>query len=107
MASMKEIRERISSVQQIMKITNAMYLISSSNLKRAKKNLENNNHILSLVLAYQKETSQEKKLSIKKELYLNKDYKLYMDSYNELSLIVLKINKQYQKYTHTKIHACH
>ena len=41
MASMKEIRERISSVQQIMKITNAMYLISSSNLKRAKKNLEN------------------------------------------------------------------
>lgn len=77
------------------------------NLTIAKKNLENNNHILSLVLAYQKETSQEKKLSIKKELYLNKDYKLYMDSYNELSLIVLKINKQYQKYTHTKIHACH
>ena len=33
MAGMREIRERIASVSEIMKITNAMYLISSSNLK--------------------------------------------------------------------------
>lgn len=77
------------------------------NLTSAKKNLENNKHILSLIETYKKETRDEKKLLIKKELYLNEDYKLYMDSYNELSLIALKINKQYQKYTHTKIHACH
>lgn len=41
MANIREIRERIDSVGEIMKITNAMYLISSSNLKKAKKNLEN------------------------------------------------------------------
>ena len=41
MAGMREIREMIASVSEIMKITNAMYLISSSNLKKAKKRLEN------------------------------------------------------------------
>ncbi len=39
MANMREIRERISSIDDIMKITNAMYLISSSKMKKAKKNL--------------------------------------------------------------------
>ncbi|HIX78338.1 MAG TPA: F0F1 ATP synthase subunit gamma, partial [Candidatus Fusicatenibacter merdavium] len=40
MANMKEIQDRIRSVQDTMKITNAMYTISSSKLKRAKKALE-------------------------------------------------------------------
>lgn len=39
MANMREIRSRIKSIQDIMKITNAMYLISSSKLKKARKNL--------------------------------------------------------------------
>lgn len=39
MANMQEIRERIKSINDIMKITNAMYLISSSKLKKAKKDL--------------------------------------------------------------------
>ena len=39
MAAMREIRNRIKSVQDTMKITSAMYLISSSKLKKAKKNL--------------------------------------------------------------------
>jgi len=39
MPSMREIRERISSIQDIHKITNAMYLISSSKLKKVRKNL--------------------------------------------------------------------
>ncbi len=38
---MKEIRERIASIQQILKITNAMYLMSSSKLKKARKAHEN------------------------------------------------------------------
>lgn len=37
MANMREIRERIESIQQILKITNAMYLMSSSKLKKARK----------------------------------------------------------------------
>ena len=40
MANMREIRERIASIQQILKITNAMYLMSSSKLKKARKSLE-------------------------------------------------------------------
>lgn len=40
MANMREIRDRISSIQQILKITNAMYLISSSKLKKVRKQLD-------------------------------------------------------------------
>ncbi|MCX7715146.1 MAG: ATP synthase F1 subunit gamma [Clostridia bacterium] len=39
MASMREIRSRIKSIKDTMKITNAMYLISSSKLRKAKKQL--------------------------------------------------------------------
>ncbi|MBR4628543.1 MAG: ATP synthase F1 subunit gamma [Ruminococcus sp.] len=40
MANIREIRERIGSIKQILKITNAMYLMSSSKLKKARKSLE-------------------------------------------------------------------
>ena len=39
MANTREIKNRIESVQQTRKITNAMYLISSSNLRKARKQL--------------------------------------------------------------------
>ena len=39
MTGIKEIRDHIKSVEQTLKITNAMYLISSSNLRRAKREL--------------------------------------------------------------------
>ena len=40
MANIREVRDRMKSVQDIMKITNAMYLISSSKLKKVRKRLE-------------------------------------------------------------------
>ncbi len=40
MANVREIRNRMDSIRDIMKITNAMYLISSSKLKKARKSLE-------------------------------------------------------------------
>lgn len=40
MANMREIRTRMNSVKDIMKITNAMYLISSSKIKKARKSLQ-------------------------------------------------------------------
>lgn len=40
MASAKEIQMRMKSIKDTMKITSAMYMISSSKLKRAKKNLQ-------------------------------------------------------------------
>ena len=39
MATIKEIRDRIDSVNDTRKITNAMYLISSTKLRKAKKML--------------------------------------------------------------------
>ena len=39
MANTKEIKDRIHSIEDTMKITNAMYMISSSKMKRAKKEL--------------------------------------------------------------------
>lgn len=39
MSNMREIRSRMRSIQDIMKITNAMYLISSSKIKKARKSL--------------------------------------------------------------------
>ncbi|WP_318708836.1 ATP synthase F1 subunit gamma [Candidatus Acetatifactor stercoripullorum] len=40
MANAREIQSRMKSIQDTMKITNAMYLISSTKLRKAKKNLE-------------------------------------------------------------------
>ncbi len=40
MANTKEIKDRINSIKQTQKITNAMYLISSTKLQKAKKDLE-------------------------------------------------------------------
>lgn len=40
MANAKEIQERMKSIRDTMKITNAMYMISSSKLKKSKKSLE-------------------------------------------------------------------
>ena len=39
MANIREIQTRINSVKDTMKITNAMYMISSSKMKQAKKKL--------------------------------------------------------------------
>jgi F-type H+-transporting ATPase subunit gamma len=41
MASTREIQSRIKSIQDTMKITNAMYMISSTKLRKAKSALEN------------------------------------------------------------------
>ena len=40
MANAKEIRERMNSVRDTAKITNAMYLISSTKMQKAKRSLE-------------------------------------------------------------------
>ena len=40
MTGIKEIRDHIRSVEQTLKITSAMYLISSANLRKAKSQLE-------------------------------------------------------------------
>ena len=70
-------------------------------LVTSKEKLLNNKKVLSLIEKYNS-SKEEDKLKIKKELYKNEDYKNYMSSYSELSLIILKINKRYKKYTSSK-----
>ena len=40
MANTREIQSRMKSIQDTLKITNAMYMISSTKLRKARKNLE-------------------------------------------------------------------
>ncbi len=70
-------------------------------LKKSKSRLLKNKKALSLINKYNSSNDSDK-LRIKKELYEIEDYKLYMSSYNELSMIVLRINKKYQEYTSSK-----
>jgi len=76
------------------------------NLTYYKNKLSKDKHILSLVKKYNQEKDNSKKIEIKKELYLNSDYQNYQKYYQELSMIVLKINKKYREYTNTKEHNC-
>lgn len=77
------------------------------NLTKYKNRLLNNNEILLKIKNTQKEKDNNKLISLRKELYNNNDYKMYMKYYQELSFIVLKINKKYAEYTNTLEHSCH
>lgn len=72
-----------------------------------KSRLTQDEAVLSLVKKIKEENNPEIKIELRKKLYNNDDYKNYMEAYNELSFIVLKINKQYAKYTNTKGCTCH
>ena len=76
------------------------------NLTKYKNNLLNNKTILKEIDDLKKETDNKVIISKRKELFNNYDYKMYMKYYNELSLIILKINKKYKEYTSTREHNC-
>lgn len=57
-----------------------------------------NNEVLSLVDSYNLEKDNNKKINIKRKLYNIDEYKNYMKYYNDLSLIIFKINRKYQEY---------
>lgn len=67
-----------------------------------KNKLLNNKNVLLLINKINDSNDDLEKVRLKKELYENDDYKKYMDCYNELSYIVLRINMQYRKYTNTR-----
>ena len=67
-----------------------------------KKILEQDEEVLSLVKKINNEKNIELKIKLRKKLYSNNNYKNYMDSYNELNYIVLKINNKFKEYTNTK-----
>ena len=77
------------------------------NITKYKHNLLNNKDILSKIDKIKKEKDNNKLIIGRKEIYNNDDYKIYMKYYNELSLIIMQINKKYKEYTNTKEHNCH
>lgn len=75
------------------------------NLTKYKNKLLKNKFLLKDIKETQKEKDNKKLIAKRKEIYDNPDYQKYMEYYNELSMIIMRINKQYQKYT--KEHTCH
>ena len=71
-------------------------------LTRYKELIKYDDEVLSLVYKINNEDNLDRKLELKKELYSNDNYKNYIDAYNELFYIVLKINKKYEEYTNTR-----
>ena len=76
------------------------------NLTKYKNNLLKNNLVLKQIEDIKKEKDPNKLILLRKELYKNNDYKMYMKYYQELSFIILKINKKYAEYTSTREHNC-
>ena len=89
----------------IIKTYELLDAIESSNMIKKmtiyKTRLLKNDNLLSLIKQYQNEKNIHEKIAIKKLILLDKDYQNYIESYNELALIVLKINNKYKEYTNT------
>lgn len=75
-------------------------------LTQSKEKILQDDKVLSLIKQIQQEENPETKIKLRKELYKNNDYKKYMESYNELSLIIFKINHKYKEFTNTKEGSC-
>jgi len=75
-------------------------------LKYNKKKLLSNTTALNLIKKYNIAETNEEKLDLKKKLYQIDEYKKYMQLYNELSIIIFRINKKYLEYTNTKSCRC-
>ena len=67
-----------------------------------KDKIINDKYILNLINKYNNSNNNEEKITMKKELYNNINYKKYMDNYNKLNYIIMDINNRIKKITNTK-----
>ena len=67
-------------------------------LATAKNKLLSNQNILNKIKKYQK----EKNITLKKEIFNNPDYANYIKCYNQLSYLVMEINKRIKNITGKK-----
>ena len=67
------------------------------NLVYYKNKLSSNKEILELVSKYNTTFDDLKLVKIMKKLYSNDDYKGFIDNYNKLHQILIKINYRYKK----------
>ena len=64
-----------------------------------------NKNTLELINRYNNSSDDYEKLSLKREIYKDDNYREYMKYYNELFLYILKINKKFKEYTSDR--RCH
>lgn len=67
------------------------------NLSMYKEKISNNSDLCDLINKGNNTQDKYLLLDIKRKLYNNLDYKGYIDSYNELMYIVMKINSKYRE----------
>ena len=67
------------------------------NLSMYKERISNNSDLCDLINKGNNTSDKYLLLDIKRKLYNNLDYKGYIDSYNELMYIVMKINSKYRE----------
>lgn len=72
------------------------------NLEYYKQRVVLNKRLLELIGKYNNSNNHYEKISLKKEIYKDDNYKEYMKYYNELFFYVLKINRKFMKYISNK-----
>ena len=77
------------------------------NLTKYKNKLLSNKDLLSEISLLKTYTDTSSIIDARKALFSNSDYSSYMTYYNELSLIIMEINKKYKEYTFTYGKHCH
>ena len=75
------------------------------NLEYYKQRVVLNKNTLELINRYNNSSDDYEKLSLKREIYKDDNYREYMKYYNELFLYILKINKKFKEYTSDR--RCH
>ncbi len=65
-----------------------------------------NKELLTKINSVQNEKDDNKVIAGRKVIYADDDYKMYMKYYNELSFLIMKINRKYKEYTNTSEHSC-
>lgn len=68
-------------------------------LTNYKEKAKENKKLMSLLTSCQKQENENSILKYRKEIYSYNEYRQYMKNYSQLSLIILKINNGYKKYT--------
>lgn len=75
------------------------------NITKYKNRLLDNKDILSKINNIKKDNNESLLLG-RREIYENRDYRMYMKYYNELFMLVMEINNKYKEYTSTRRHNC-
>lgn len=87
----------IKKTKQLIEVFEDSSLIN--NLEHYKTKIIMKKELLELINKYNNTSDDYEKISLKKAIYQDNDYKQYMKYYNELFYYILKINMRFKSYT--------